>query len=198
MKLKDYIILLFTMLKIGLFTFGGGYAMIALLQREFVEKKKWITNEEFMDMVIVAESTPGPIAINGATYVGYKVGKLLGSILCTIGVCLPSFIIIYVISIYLDRFMEFELVQYAFRGIEVCVVYLIIKSGIKMLKEIKETKYLIVNIIIFLIVLTLTILFSIFNISFSSIFYILISAFIGFIIYIISNKQISSKKENFK
>lgn len=198
MKLKDYIILLFTMLKIGLFTFGGGYAMIALLQREFVEKKKWITNEEFMDMVIVAESTPGPIAINGATYVGYKVGKLLGSILCTIGVCLPSFIIIYVISIYLDKFMEFELVQYAFKGIEVCVVYLIIKSGIKMLKEIKDTKYLIVNIIIFLIVLTLTILFSIFNISFSSIFYILISAFIGFIIYLISNKQISSKKEDFK
>lgn len=198
MKLKDYIILSFTMLKIGLFTFGGGYAMIALLQREFVEKKKWITNEEFMDMVIIAESTPGPIAINGATYVGYKVGKLLGSILCTIGVCLPSFIIIYVISIYLDRFMEFELVQYAFKGIEVCVVYLIIKSGIKMLKEIKDTKYLIVNIIIFLIVLSLTILFSIFNISFSSIFYILISAFIGFIIYIITNKQISSKKENLK
>ena len=91
------------MLKIGLFTFGGGYAMIALMENEFVAKRKYLENDEFMDIVAIAESTPGPIAINLATYIGYKQGKLLGSILATIGICIPSFVIIYVISLFLNK-----------------------------------------------------------------------------------------------
>ena len=119
----------------GLFTFGGGYAMISLMQREFVEKKKWITQEEFMEMIIISESTPGPLSINGATYIGYSQAKFLGALLSTIAVCIPSFIIIFIISLYLDRFMSYKAVECAFRGIEVCVCYLILSAGIKMFKE---------------------------------------------------------------
>ena len=123
----------FTFFKIGLFTFGGGYAMLALIESDLVEKKKWIEKEEFLDMVAIAESTPGPIAINSATYIGYKRGGVLGAIFSTLGVVLPSVIIIFTISLFLDAFLTFELVQYAFRGIQACVVYLILSAGIKML-----------------------------------------------------------------
>ena len=97
--MKKYLNLFFMMLKIGLFTFGGGYAMIALLENEFVEKKKWLTQEEYYDMLAIAESTPGPIAINSSTYIGYKLAGFLGSLFATIAVCLPSLIIIYIISL---------------------------------------------------------------------------------------------------
>ena len=93
-KVKDLFLLFISMLKIGLFTFGGGYAMIHLLETEFVSKKKWIDHDEFMDLVTIAESTPGPIAINCATYIGYKKEKVLGSIVATLGMVLPSFTII--------------------------------------------------------------------------------------------------------
>ena len=98
-KPKNLLGLFFTMLKIGLFTFGGGYAMIHLLDNEFVVKKKWISSEDFLDLVSIAESTPGPIAINCATYLGYKRAGVLGSIAATIGVCIPSFVIIYLASV---------------------------------------------------------------------------------------------------
>ena len=88
--MKKYLQLFFLMLKIGLFTFGGGYAMLALLENEFIAKRKWIDHEDFMDMLAIAESTPGPIAINSATYIGYKRGGVLGSVACTVGVCIPS------------------------------------------------------------------------------------------------------------
>ena len=85
---------------IGLFTFGGGYAMIALLEEELVSKRKWIDKEEFLDLVAIAESTPGPIAINMATYVGYKRAGFLGALFSTIGMCIPSFVIIFLISLF--------------------------------------------------------------------------------------------------
>ena len=87
------------MLKIGLFTFGGGYAMIHLLDEELVRKKRWIDSEEFSDLVVIAESTPGPIAINCSTYIGYKKERFLGAIVSTLGICIPSFTIIYLISL---------------------------------------------------------------------------------------------------
>ena len=96
--MKRLLSLFLTMLKIGLFTFGGGYAMIALMENEFVAKKKYLEGDEFMDIVAIAESTPGPIAINLATYIGYKQGKFFGSLLATLGMCIPSFAIIYAIS----------------------------------------------------------------------------------------------------
>ena len=132
--------LLFTMLKIGLFTFGGGYAMIALLEAEFVTKRAWLEREEFLDMVAIAESTPGPIAINAATYVGYKQAGIPGSIAATVGMVLPSFIIIYLISSALDNFLEIAWIAQAFRGIKIGVGLLIFNVALTMLKKMKKKR----------------------------------------------------------
>ena len=126
--------LFFTMMKIGLFTFGGGYAMLALFEAEFVDKKKWIGKTEFMDMLAIAESTPGPLAINGATYVGYKIAGFLGALVSTVAVCIPSFAIIYAISLFFDRFLSLTFVAYAFAGIRVCVCVLIFNAVVKLFK----------------------------------------------------------------
>ena len=99
-KLKTLLRLFLTMLKIGLFTFGGGYVMLALLESELVTRKEWITKEDFLDMVAIAESTPGPIAVNAATYIGYRLAGVAGSAVATLGVCLPSFVIIFTISLF--------------------------------------------------------------------------------------------------
>ena len=179
--MKKQLNLFLTMLKIGLFTFGGGYAMIALLENEFVSEKKWIDKDEFLDMVALAESTPGPIAINAATYIGYKMFGIFGSLLATVAVCIPSFIIIYMISLFFDAFLSFALVANAFRGIQVCVIYLILSAGKKMLKQIKKTAF---NIIILSAVILCMVAFSIFSINFSTIFYILISGCLGFSVYL--------------
>ena len=165
-----------TLFKIGLFTFGGGYAMIAFFESEFVEKKKWLDKEEFLDMVAIAESTPGPIAINSATYVGYKNAGVLGAACATLGVVLPSFIIIYVISLFLDAFLTFELVGYAFKGIQAGVVYLILSAGIKMLKGMKKNA---MSVTILCAVLVCMIAFSVLAVDFSAILFILISGVIG-------------------
>ena len=181
------------MFKIGLFTFGGGYAMVAVIERELVERKKWLEHDEFLDMVAIAESTPGPIAINSATYVGYKLGGVLGSVFATLGVVLPSFTIIFVISLFLDKFLELTYVQYAFRGIQAGVSYLILSAGIKMLKSLKKTP---LNLIICSLTVICLLTLSLLAVSFSSIFYILIGGAIGLIVYLvgyIKNKK-SAKK----
>lgn len=180
--MKKHLNLFFTMLKIGLFTFGGGYAMIALLENEFISKKKWIEKDEFIDMVAIAESTPGPVAINSATYIGYKLLGFWGSFLATIAVCIPSFAIIFVISLFFDAFLSLTLVSYAFRGIQACVIYLIMSAGLKMMKGMEKNIF---NIIILTVTLACMVLFSVFSVSFSSIFYIIISGFIGLFVYII-------------
>ena len=114
--------LLWSMLKIGCFAFGGGYAIIALLEGEFITKRKWIEHDEFMDVVAIAESTPGPIAINVATYVGYKLKGFLGATIATVGICAPSFVIMYVVSLFYEQFMEITVIAAAFKGIQICVV----------------------------------------------------------------------------
>ena len=131
--------LFFTFMKIGLFTFGGGYAMIALIEDICVEKKKWITHDEMMQVTVVAESTPGPIAINCATYVGYLRGGFRGSVMATLGVVIPSFLIIFAISSFLDNFLEITWVASAFRGIRLAVGLLILNAGLNMLKKMKKT-----------------------------------------------------------
>ena len=148
------------MLKIGLFTFGGGYAMIALLENEFVSKKEWIEKDEFLDMVAIAESTPGPIAINAATYIGYKMLGCLGSLTATVAVCIPSFVIIYAISLFFDAFLSLTLVAYAFKGIQVCVIWLILSAGLKMLGQMKKTAF---NILILSAVILCMVAFSVFS-----------------------------------
>jgi len=190
-KIKGYISLFLTMLKIGLFTFGGGYAMIALLENEFVEKKKWLEKDEFLDVAAIAESTPGPIAINAATYIGYKNTGMIGSMIATLGICIPSFVIIYAISLFLDAFLSLTLVAYAFKGIQICVVYLIISAGLKMLKQMKKTAF---NIIIVSITIICMVVFSLFSVKFSTIFYILISGACGVVVYLLGRIKKGEKQ----
>ena len=188
--MKKYFSLFLTMFKIGLFTFGGGYAMIALLENEFVEKKKYVDKEEFLDMVAIAESTPGPIAINAATYLGYKHLGFFGSLFATVGVIIPSFIIIFTISLFFDAFLSFTLVEYAFRGIQVCVIYLIFSAGLKMLKSMKKT---VLSVAIVSTVALCMVIFSAFAVKFSSIFYILVYGCIGLFVYFLNG--IKNRKE---
>ena len=190
-KAKEYLSLFLTMLKIGLFTFGGGYAMIALLENEFVEKKKWLEKDEFLDVAAIAESTPGPIAINAATYIGYKNSGMIGSMIATLGICIPSFVIIYAISLFLDAFLSLTLVAYAFKGIQICVVYLILTAGLKMLKQMKKTTF---NMIIISITLICMIVFSLFAVKFSTIFYILISGVCGVAVYLLGKIRKEEKR----
>ena len=130
--------LFLTFAKIGLFTFGGGYAMIALIENTCVEKKDWITHDEMMDITVVAESTPGPIAINCATYVGYKQKGFAGALTATIGMILPSFCIIFAISKYLNHFLEITWIAHAFQGIKIAAGILILDAGIRMLKKMQK------------------------------------------------------------
>ena len=121
--------------KIGAFTFGGGYAMIPLIQNEAVEKRHWVTDEDILEVVAIAESTPGPIAINSATFVGYKAAGILGSVCATLGVVLPSFVIILVLSFVLQQFQQVQAVQYAFQGIRAGVLALLVKALWTMYKK---------------------------------------------------------------
>ena len=190
-KIKGYLSLFLTMLKIGLFTFGGGYAMIALLENEFVEKKKWLEKDEFLDVAAIAESTPGPIAINAATYIGYKNAGIIGSIIATLGICIPSFIIIYAISLFFDAFLSLTLVAYAFKGIQICVVYLILTAGLKMLAHMKKNAF---NIIIISITLICMVVFSLFAVKFSTIFYMMISGACGVVVYLLGKIRKEEKQ----
>ncbi len=191
-KFQSLWILFYTMFKIGLFTFGGGYAMINLLENEFVEKRKWISNEEFMDLVVISESTPGPIAINCSTYIGFKVEKVLGAIISTIAMCIPSFVIIYVISLFFNQFLENKYFAAAFRGIQVCVVFLIVRAGFTMAKKIKKSWF---SILVFLATFITMTLLSLFAVNFSSIFYILIGGAMGLLVYSIGYIKEKRKKK---
>ena len=170
------------MMKIGAFTFGGGYAMIALLENEFVGKKGWLDKEEFLDLAAIAESTPGPIAINAATYIGYKRLGFLGALFATVGMCLPSFVVIYLISLFFDAFLSFEIVGYAFRGIQIGVIYIILSAGIRMLKGIKKNAF---NLSAICTVTVLMIALSLFAINVSTIVYILTCGFLGVTLYLV-------------
>lgn len=134
-KAKTLPTLFCTFLQIGAFTFGGGYAMIPVIQKEAVEKHKWIDQDDLLDIIAVAESTPGPIAINSATFVGYRVAGFLGALCATIGVVLPSFLIIAALSGILTAFQDAPAVQYAFRGIQAGVLALIAKALLTMYKQ---------------------------------------------------------------
>ena len=140
-EVKSLETLFFTFFKIGLFTFGGGYAMIALLEEEFIQRRKWLDKDEFLDMTAIAESTPGPVAINSATYLGYKLAKVPGAATATVAVCLPSFLIIYAISLFFEQFTQLTVIASAFKGIQVCVIYLIFSAGVRMLKALDKSPF---------------------------------------------------------
>ncbi len=133
--------LFLTFAKIGCFTFGGGYAMIALIEHACAEEKKWITHDDMMNITVIAESTPGPIAINCATFVGYKQAGFAGALVATLGIVLPSFLIIFGISRFLDHFLEITWIAKAFQGIKIAVGILIVDAGLKMLKKMKKKAF---------------------------------------------------------
>ena len=132
--------LFLTFAKIGLFTFGGGYAMISMIENNCVERKQWITHDEMMNVTVIADSTPGPIAINCATYTGYKKAGFIGALVATFGIVLPSFVVIYLISMFLDNFLELTIIANAFKGIKIAVGILILDAAITMIKKMHNKK----------------------------------------------------------
>ncbi|MCR5678048.1 MAG: chromate transporter [Agathobacter sp.] len=177
--------LFITFAKIGMFTFGGGYAMISLIENTCVENKKWITHDEMMTITVIAESTPGPIAINCATYVGYKRGKLSGAIAATIGMVVPSFFIIFFISRIFDHFLENIYVVNALKGIKIAVGILIVDAAIKMIQKMKKTA-LQIGMVSLAIISMILIKYFAFNIS--SMVLLMAFAIIGLSVFAIENR----------
>ena len=135
----DFLLDLFlTFAQCGLFTIGGGYAMIGVIEDACVERKKWISHQDMMELIVIAESTPGPIAINCATYIGYRQKGFWGSVAATLGMVMPSFLIIYIISMFLDNFLEIKIIANAFRGMKAGVGIVILNAGWKMLKKVPK------------------------------------------------------------
>ncbi|MBR1747211.1 MAG: chromate transporter [Clostridia bacterium] len=153
---KEILTLFFTFFKIGLVCFGGGYTMIALIERDVVEKRKWLTTSEMMDILAVAESTPGPISMNTATYVGTKRAGFLGALACTFGAALPSFLIIFALSFFIEEFQNLTYVGYAFRGIRVAVLVLILNAVLKMFRNVEKGVFSILVILFVLLISLLT------------------------------------------
>lgn len=178
--------LFFTFFKIGLFTFGGGYAMIALLEEEFIQRRKWLDKDEFLDMTAIAESTPGPVAINSATYLGYKLAKVPGAATATVAVCLPSFLIIYAISLFFEQFTQLTVIANAFKGIQVCVIYLIFSAGVRMLKSLDKSLFatgVLAAVMLVMVGLSLA------GVSVSSILLILLSGAAGVAAWLIGRRK---------
>lgn len=178
--------LFFTFFKIGLFTFGGGYAMIALLEEEFIQRRKWLDKDEFLDMTAIAESTPGPVAINSATYLGYKLAKIPGAATATVAVCLPSFLIIYAISLFFEQFTQLTVIANAFKGIQVCVIYLIFSAGVRMLKALDKSPFatgVLAAVMLVMVGLSLA------GVSVSSILLILLSGAAGVAAWLIGRRK---------
>lgn len=185
-EVKSLGTLFFTFFKIGLFTFGGGYAMIALLEEEFIQRRKWLDKNEFLDMTAIAESTPGPVAINSATYLGYKLAKVPGAATATVAVCLPSFLIIYAISLFFEQFTQLTVIANAFKGIQVCVIYLIFSAGVRMLKALDKSPFatgVLAAVILVMVGLSLA------GVSVSSILLILLSGAAGVAAWLIGRRK---------
>ena len=180
-----YLDLFITFFKIGLFTFGGGYAMIPLIQAE-VQAHKWMALEDLINFIAVSESTPGPFAINISTYIGAEKGGILGSLCATLGVVLPSFIIIFVISKFLDNFLEITVIANAFKGIKIAVGLLIIDAGIKFIKKMKKT---VLAILITVLSAALMLIANFLSFNISTIALMLVSAIVALSVCFISSRQ---------
>ena len=185
-EVKSLETLFFTFFKVGLYTFGGGYAMIALLEEEFIQRRKWLDKDEFLDMTAIAESTPGPVAINSATYLGYKLAKVPGAATATVAVCLPSFLIIYAISLFFEQFTQLTVIANAFKGIQVCVIYLIFSAGVRMLKALDKSPFatgVLAAVMLVMVGLSLA------GVSVSSILLILLSGAAGVAAWLIGRRK---------
>lgn len=187
---KRLLILIATFFKIGILTFGGGYVMLAIIRDEFVEKKKWITDDELLQVYAIAESTPGPVAINAATYIGYKVCGTLGAIAATVFEVLPAFLITFVIATYLNHAMEYPIVQNAFKGIKAGVSILILFAGIDMFRKMQKTAFNVVTATISFVAMAVI---DIFALDFSSIYIILVFGVISLVVFAIKNGKEAKK-----
>lgn len=184
--------LFLTFAKIGLFTFGGGYAMISLIEHVCVDKKGWITHDDMMDITVIAESTPGPIAINCSTFVGYRQKGFMGAVAATFGMVLPSFVIIYLISMFLDNFLEITLIANAFLGIRIAVGLLILDAALRMIKKMKRKP---VPLAIMFCSGIVMLLIDIFSWNFSSVTLILLAGAVGLILSFVSGKPAGKGEE---
>lgn len=187
--MKKSLELFWVFFKLGLFTFGGGYAMIPQIKEIVIEKKKWLTLDEVLELIAIAESTPGPIAINMATYIGYKQNKFWGSLFATFGIVIPSFVIIFLISLFFNQFLQIKYVQDAFMGIKCCVAFLIFKAGLEMIIKLKKNFF---NYFIFFIISIIVICFEIFSVECSSLIFIIVGGILNIFIFSIQNAK---KKE---
>ncbi len=186
------LILFLNFLKIGALTFGGGYAMIPIIEEEVTKKRKWVTEMEILDIIAIAESTPGPIAVNAATYVGYKVGGVLGSIIATLGLTIPSFVIIFVISFFYKDFMQWQPIQAIFKGLKVGVIILLFSAVLKLKKGVKVN---FISLLLFVISLSVMIVFSFINIGFKylSLCLILLGIIVGVVLTLINKAEGENK-----
>ena len=175
--------LFLTFAKIGLFTFGGGYAMIAMIENNCVERKQWMTHDEMMNVTVIAESTPGPIAINCATFTGYKKAGFIGALVATLGIVVPSFAVIYLISMFLNNFLELTIIANAFKGIKIAVGILILDAAVTMIKKMQKKK---LPRAIMLCSCVVMLCINIFSWNFSSISLMLIAAAISLTIFVLN------------
>lgn len=196
MKKDSYLfkllILFLTFMKIGALTFGGGYAMIPIIEEEVTKKRKWISEIEIMDILAISESTPGPIAVNTATYVGYKVAGIVGGIIATIGLTIPSFVIIFVISFFYQDFMKWPVIAAMFKGLKVGVIILLFSAVLRLRKGVKVN---LVGTVLFVTTLSLMLIFSFIDIGFKylSLSLILLGIITGIVLTLIANKKEDSK-----
>lgn len=180
--MKRMLDLFLAFMKIGLFTFGGGYAMISMIENTCVEQKKWISHDDMMNVTVIAESTPGPIAINCATFVGYQQAGFLGSLVATFGMVVPSFLVIFIISMFLDNFLEITLIAHAFKGIKLAVGILILDAAVTMIQKMHKK---ILPRVIMLASFVCMLLINIFSLNFSSISLMLVAAVFSLIFFVI-------------
>ena len=196
MKKDSYLfkllILFLTFMKIGALTFGGGYAMIPIIEEEVTKKRKWISEIEIMDILAISESTPGPIAVNTATYVGYKVAGIAGGVIATIGLTIPSFVIIFVISFFYQDFMKWPVIAAMFKGLKVGVIILLFSAVLRLRKGVKVN---LVGTILFVSALSIMLVFSFIDIGFKylSLSLILLGIITGIVLTLIANKKEGSK-----
>jgi len=177
--------LFLTFAKIGAFTFGGGYAMLSVISDNCVEKKKWITAEDMMNITVIAETTPGPISVNCATFTGYRQKGVLGAAVATAGLVLPSFIVIFLISLFLDRFLEYTIVANAFFGVKIGVGFLVLDAALGMMKKLaKDT----MTRIFLWGACTVILLTDLLAVNFSTITMMLICAAVSLSVYLVKQK----------
>lgn len=192
MKKDNYLfkllVLFIAFMKIGALTFGGGYAMIPIIEEEVTKKRKWISEMEIMDILAISESTPGPIAVNTATYVGYKVAGVAGGIIATLGLAIPSFVIIFIISFFYQDFMQWSVIAAMFKGLKVGVIILLFSAVLKLKKGVKVN---LVGIVLFVTALSLMLVFSFIDTGFKylSLCLILLGIITGIVLTLIGKNK---------